>query len=421
MAVVSFKGNDKKKSCLLGRKISDVPVVVCIILLIFAFSWMTIVNKSTETIIARAKQTTTAVTETNTETEIASPSTNEGSSTSLASPKKKEEIPYEYIPASTEDYIMTHMKELEFDREFWGVGCKIFESPANTTQENYDNLQGFRQDLDKYNEAVTNFDDGKTKDIMKKVRTCGQDCDIADICKAARPHPDGIQALFPSKQLSWTKAGFVEPLLTPMRNPSFCDDTRKPPFDIDYIVHDFEAMCLNLKPHSQLVLIDMGAALNFHSSGKQPVISLMKTFEKFGFYFDHIYAFEVTEFDAKKVYQDILPKEYLKAYHWINAGVSADKDSKMNPLYSIISEFSEDDLIIVKLDIDTAEIENPLAQNLLEDDSVNKLVDHFYFEHHVFLYEMRAWWGKIMKGTVEDTFNLMNGLRKKGVASHFWV
>ena len=92
----------------------------------------------------------------------------------------------------------------------------------------------------------------------------------------------------------------------------------------------------------------------------------------------------------------------------------------MNPLYSIISQFSEDDLIIVKLDIDTTKIEVPLAETLLEDDSINKLVDHFYFEHHVFLYEMRAWWGRNMKGTVQDTFNLMNGLRKKGVASHFW-
>ena len=93
----------------------------------------------------------------------------------------------------------------------------------------------------------------------------------------------------------------------------------------------------------------------------------------------------------------------------------------MNPLYSIISQFSEDDLIIVKLDIDTADVEVPLAKTLLEDDSINKLVDHFYFEHHVFLYEMRAWWRRTMKGTVQDSFNLMNGLRKKGVASHFWV
>jgi hypothetical protein len=106
--------------------------------------------------------------------------------------------------------------------------------------------------------------------------------------------------------------------------------------------------------------------------------------------------------------------------HIHTIGVSADKDDKMNPLYSILKQFDEDDLVIVKLDIDTSGVEVPLAMQLLEDDTVNKLVDHFYFEHHVWIYEMRAWWGKGMTGTVKDSFELMNGLRRKGVASHFW-
>ena len=59
----------------------------------------------------------------------------------------------------------------------------------------------------------------------------------------------------------------------------------------------------------------------------------------------------------------------------------------MNPLKSIISKYNEDTLIIVKLDVDTPDIEVPLAHQLLEDDNVNKLVDHFYFEHHVFRVE----------------------------------
>ena len=100
----------------------------------------------------------------------------------------------------------------------------------------------------------------------------------------------------------------------------------------------------------------------------------------------------------------------------------------MNPLYSIISKLHEDDLVVVKLDIDTPEIENPMAKLLLEDDAVNHLVDHFYFEHHVRLYELRAFWGanptfKNIRQvpTIADSFQLMNGLRKKGVAAHFWV
>ena len=102
------------------------------------------------------------------------------------------------------------------------------------------------------------------------------------------------------------------------------------------------------------------------------------------------------------------------------SGVSADKDNNLNPLYSIINQFNEDDIIIVKLDIDTGSIEVPLVKQLLEDDSINKLVDHFYFEHHVNMEEMEPWWSYSMEGTVKESFELMNGLRKKGVAAHFW-
>ena len=76
----------------------------------------------------------------------------------------------------------------------------------------------------------------------------------------------------------------------------------------------------------------------------------------------------------------------------------------------------------MKLDIDSLDIEVPLARELLNDDSINKLVDHFYFEHHVFMRETwRVWGGMPLEETVQDSFELMNGLRNKGVASHFWV
>merc|ERR1712154_466927 len=101
-------------------------------------------------------------------------------------------------------------------------------------------------------------------------------------------------------------------------------------------------------------------------------------YQQFGFYFDHIYAFEVTEFDPKEVFNEILPEEYMPSYHWINTGVSAEKEGKLNPLHSILSQFDEDDLIVVKLDIDTASVEVPIAKQLLAHESLHKLVDHFY-------------------------------------------
>jgi hypothetical protein len=70
-----------------------------------------------------------------------------------------------------------------------------------------------------------------------------------------------------------------------------------------------------------------------------------------------------------------VPPEHLSAYHWINVGVSADQESLLNPLNLILNDFSEDDFVIVKLDIDTPMIELPMVHLLLENSKLHRLVD----------------------------------------------
>mmetsp|Transcript_11238 Transcript_11238/g.17012 ORF Transcript_11238/g.17012 Transcript_11238/m.17012 type:complete len:411 (+) Transcript_11238:204-1436(+) len=338
----------------------------------------------------------------------------------------KERKEHVYVPASTEHYIMNNFEKLGFHFADYtkAAGCPIWLDPEISTQENYDNLQAFAEDIDTYSKLLEDFNE-TVPNLVETVRSGGGSLDQKELCKAARPHPDGIQALFPSKQLSLTPAGYVEPLLTPMRHPEFCTKgvNLHNLLRMDYLVHDFEQMCLNLKPHSKSILVDMGASLEFHGQSRfePPIVTLLNSFEKFGFHFDHIYASEVKAFDSKKVFDDLLPEKYFASYHWMNTGVSADKESKLNILRSIVSKFGEDDFIVVKLDIDTSAIEVPLAQQLLEDDSINKLVDQFYFEHHVHMKEIKRCWGGSAQGSIQDSFELMNGLRKKGVAAHFWV
>ena len=95
----------------------------------------------------------------------------------------------------------------------------------------------------------------------------------------------------------------------------------------------------------------------------------------------------------------------------------------MNPLESLLKKFDEDDFVVLKLDIDTPEIELPLAKQLLEDkDGVyHKLIDQFYFEHHVHMAEMLRFWQTSMNGTIQQSLELFHGLRRKGIPSHFWV
>ncbi len=336
---------------------------------------------------------------------------------------------HKYIAATTEEYLMDNLDELGWDQPSAEVsGCKIWKSVDQTNTEIFNSLHAFRAELKNYNDAMKEF--VPIPNLMKIIRADngrqGGGGDNHPVCRNASIHQNGVKGLFPSKQLSLTTSGFVEPLLTPMRHPDFClvGTSDEILMSIDYLVHDFEAMCSKLKPTSRLVLIDMGASFTYKINGGKAMIDLIDTYKKFGFYFDHIYGFEANFQEPGKLYKDLLPKELIPSYHWINTGVMAEKESKMNPLYTIVEQFEEDDFVVVKLDIDTDEIEVPLANQLLADERLHKLVDQFYFEHHVHMAEMKHWWGSHNHwrhaGSLKDTFELMNGLRNKGVPAHFW-
>ena len=77
--------------------------------------------------------------------------------------------------------------------------------------------------------------------------------------------------------------------------------------------------------------------------------------------------------------------------------------------------------MVVKLDIDTPSVEVPLVQQLSESPELLKLVDVFYFEHHVLLSELAPAWGETMQGSILASMELFSDLRKSGVDAHFWV
>ncbi len=161
--------------------------------------------------------------------------------------------------------------------------------------------------------------------------------------------------------------------------------------------------------------------LDFHGDPmNSPPVYLLSLYRRFGFPFDHIYAFESTKKDSQEVL-DAIPEDVFAAYHWINVGVSSEMSSRNNPWNLVLNSYNGDDLIIVKLDVDTASVEVPLAHQLLNDTRLHRLVDHFYFEHHVRLSEISSAWGSSMQRSVQDSLDLFHGIRKKGVPSHFWV
>lgn len=331
----------------------------------------------------------------------------------------------EYQPSEIEAHMSENAVALGYNKKgnkSSGSGCEIWKDEDSPIKEQ---LQTFRVELDTYKNLLNSF---MQKSPVPDVRDSLSDGnDINDICSTLEVNPDGLKDIFQSGQLSCLnntegKCELLEPLLPPMRHPGICSNFRRHLMDMTFLVHDFASICRKLKKHSRIVLVDMGASLEFHGNSLSPAVYLANTFRQFGMPFDHIYAYEITEAPPSNVFEKV-PEHLMSAFHWINVGVDPSPESKLNPLRMLKQNYREDDLIIVKLDIDTANVENQLVQQVRNDTDYIGLIDHFYFEHHIYLQELNSRFASTGsdRASVQESLELFSALREKGIASHFWV
>jgi hypothetical protein len=288
----------------------------------------------------------------------------------------------------------------------------------------YQRLQTFRSELANYSNALDSFLSNTTNrtvvtDLRRNIAKDGS----YEVCDSLELHPDGLLKGFFGSSGMLSKVpnggGYVEALVTPLRHVEICFD-RPDDFvmDMHYLIHDFASLCRKLSPTSRTVFIDMGAALDYHSD-LSPAVYVTSVYQKFGFKFDHIYAYEISEKNPDDVYGQI-PDQLKPSYHWYNVGVEANISSSKNPMKMLLDEYDENDFVVVKLDVDTHSVEQPMVENILANERLLSLIDVFYFEHHVHLKESAPYWDTSMVGTVEDSLQLFAALRERGVASHYW-
>lgn len=258
----------------------------------------------------------------------------ESSTSSTNSPRQHATHDLEYVPSKIESYFLEHAIELGYDVERpTPSGCAAW---LNKSLPLAADLTAFRSEMEEYHNRLVAFN-GTVKDLRKYIETNPEICDTLEL------HPEGLKGIFPSGSLTQTRHGLLEPIYPPMRDSGICfQPFRQKLFSLDYLVHDFAAYCRQLKPTSRNVLVDLGASLDFHKSGIMPAVFLTQIYERFGFHWDHIYAYEIREKVPQDVFQKV-PDELFHAYHWINVGVSADPDSKLNPWNMILQEYEEDD------------------------------------------------------------------------------
>eukprot|EP01033_Poteriospumella_lacustris_P012473 gene12473-8915_t len=148
-----------------------------------------------------------------------------------------------------------------------------------------------------------------------------------------------------------------------------------------------------------------------------------------GIAFDHIYGWEYTLLEPTHFWSKV-PPPVKPHYTFFNVPVGGDKNDPDRSFVSFLSNtVAEHDFVSIKLDIDTPQIENRIAMDLLKDQRLADLVDELFFELHFRCPVMMncGWGGNIpteLYGLKLDTGHVLDffaGLRKRGIRAHMWV
>ncbi len=148
------------------------------------------------------------------------------------------------------------------------------------------------------------------------------------------------------------------------------------------------------------------------------------TYHARGQKFNRFIAVEVEILDDVTAYEQI-PADLVGIYTLMNVPLTQESSGtdKLNTLEMIKRTVQPEDFFVFKLDIDSAPIEEPIAQTLLADDPENggasALIDELMFEHHVNFYPMNKPW-HMPGGDLVTSYRLFRDLRKKGIRTHSW-
>lgn len=174
----------------------------------------------------------------------------------------------------------------------------------------------------------------------------------------------------------------------------------------------------------QKVLMDLGASLYdrwVSDTASVGALWFVEQFRRRKLAWDWIVSFEIQKFDPDEIYKSV-PDDVLPHYVYFNKGVEATPNGRWNP-WRILRGMgvTPDDYVVVKLDIDVMKIETALVNQLVESESLRRLVDEVFFEHHVNVKAMWEHWGKLDPSvTTKDSYRLFTKLRSDGVRMHSW-
>lgn len=161
------------------------------------------------------------------------------------------------------------------------------------------------------------------------------------------------------------------------------------------------------------LLLDIGTGKSFESSLQW----LADSYEKQDIVFDEIWCWEAEQVDAITYWHSV-PSKWKHILHFYNtyATIENDAEQGFSPVDLLEQVYTPGDFVVVKLDIDSEELETSILEQLL----VNAhMVNEVFFEMHFDAPEMWPYFGQLQT-TYKETLTLFRRFRNAGIRLHYW-
>lgn len=211
----------------------------------------------------------------------------------------------------------------------------------------------------------------------------------------------------------------IEPLVGHLRDPLAPQCNRSSTVEIESRAH---ILLLGLSPQQfrqlypgRALLMDFGSS-DFRTS----VHWLMQRYAELGVQFDEIWAYELKQMDLNQYWASV-PADAKLRLHFLNEGIQADPTSAEHPIHLIRQRVRPGDFLVIKLDIDAAEVELPFMRSIAADAELRGLIGELHFEMHYTHRDMQHFFAQTGGNvTMNDVLAMFGDLRQKGLRLHYW-
>ncbi|KAL4542533.1 hypothetical protein Ndes2526B_g04003 [Nannochloris sp. 'desiccata'] len=187
--------------------------------------------------------------------------------------------------------------------------------------------------------------------------------------------------------------------------------------DLSYLV--FRGMSLdafNALYPGRKYLIDLGI-----NGPNRSLLWFQERYNKMGIEFDEVWGWEKRELDPQSFWRYV-PSSIYSKLHFMNVAVDLNFDER-HPLEVIRNLYKDGDYVALKLAIDSPGFEEIIADRILDDPEILKILGDFYYEMHFgapyFPYHNIPSNDSIYN--MENVMAFFVQLRDKGLRAHYWV